>query len=142
MITRRDWFLERLGRIPMFAACSKKELAVIGRQADDLRFEPGKVLVREGAPGSELFLILDGKASVTVRGRDVGTIGPGDFFGELAVLDPAPRDATVTALTPMEALVVGRREFSALVAEVPPLANKLLVGMARRLREADRKLNS
>ena len=139
---KRDWFLERLGRMPIFAACSKRELALIGRQAEDITFGAGRILVREGEAGSELFVIVNGQARVSVRGRGVAELGPGDYFGELALLDPAPREATVTAVTPLEALVLGRREFATILAESPTLSTKLMTGIARRLREADSKLNA
>jgi CRP/FNR family transcriptional regulator, cyclic AMP receptor protein len=74
-----------------------------------------------------------------MRGRKVAELGPGKFFGDLALLDRAPRNATVVAETPMEVLVLGQREFAALIDEVPGFAHKLLAGLARRLREADAK---
>src|SRR5437660_1510197 len=110
----------------MFRTCSKRELTLVGRRAENLRFPTGKLLVSEGARGEEMFLILDGEASVSASGKRVATLGPGDHFGELALLDPAPRDASVTTVTPLEALVVGRREFAALLREVPTLSQKLM----------------
>ena len=74
------------------------------------------------------------------HGRKVATLGPGDAFGELALLDKAPRNATVTAQTPMEVVVLGQREFGGLIDEVPGFARKLLAGMARRLRELGRQV--
>jgi CRP-like cAMP-binding protein len=141
-MAKQDAYLERLGGMPVFAACTKKELRLIGAQAEDVTFAPGKTLVKEGELGSELFLIVDGKASVSVKGRKVADLGPGDHFGELALLDPSPRDATVTAATSLEALVVGRREFASLLSGSPTLARNLLIAMARRLRDADRQLNA
>ncbi len=75
----------------------------------------------EGSTGSEFFVIIDGDATVSRRGRKVATLGPGDAFGELALLDKAPRNATVTAQTPMEVVVLGQREFGGLIDEVPGL---------------------
>ena len=97
----------------------------------------GKVLASEGSAGSEFFVIVDGKARVTRRGKKIAELGPGSFFGELALLDRAPRNATIVAETPMEVLVLGQREFAALIDEVPGFAHKVLAGLARRLREAD-----
>jgi CRP-like cAMP-binding protein len=82
---------------------------------------------------------VDGTAKVTRQGRKVATLGPGTAFGELALLDKAPRNATVTAETPMELVVLGQREFGGLIDEVPGFARKLLAGMARRLRDSDAK---
>jgi CRP/FNR family cyclic AMP-dependent transcriptional regulator len=82
-------------------------------------------------------VLLDGEVSVTVAGAEVAVLGQGEWFGELAIIDPAPRDATVTTLTPCELLVIDGRRFLPLLEQVPVLAHKILVGMARRLREAD-----
>ncbi len=100
----------------------------------------GHDLVREGAPGLEFYLVVDGHAKVTRRGRKVGELGPGSFFGELAVLVDRPRNATVTALGPMEVIVLTRREFTAALEEAPRLSRKIMTGMAARLADADSKL--
>lgn len=136
---RRDTFAKHLAEVPLFSACSKKDLALVGRRGEDVKVDAGKVLVGEGSTGTEFFVILSGKARVTRRGRKVATLGPGDFFGDLALLDKAPRNATVTADTPMELVVLGQREFAAIIDEVPGFSHKLLAGLARRLREADAK---
>jgi CRP-like cAMP-binding protein len=133
---RRDAFLDHLAQVPLFSALSRKELALVARRAEDVKVEPGRVLVSEGATGSEFFVIVEGTATVSKRGRKVATLGPGGAFGEL---DKAPRNATVTAQTPMEVVVLGQREFGGLIDEVPGFARKLLAGMARRLRESDAK---
>lgn len=136
---RRDAFLDHLSEVSLFSALSKRDLQMVARRAEDVKVDAGKVLVTEGSAGSEFFVIMDGKARVTRRGRKVADLGAGQFFGELALLDRAPRNATVVAETPMEVLVLGQREFAALIDEVPGLAHKLLAGIARRLREADAK---
>jgi len=136
---RRDAFVRHLASVPLFAACSQRELKLVARRAEDVTVAPGKELVNEGDVGTEFFVIIDGTAKVTRRGRKVATLGTGSFFGDLALLDRAPRNATVTAETSMELAVIGQREFSALIDEVPGFAHKLLAGLARRLREADSK---
>jgi CRP-like cAMP-binding protein len=88
----------------------------------------------------EFFVIVTGRAKVSRRGRKVGEIGPGEFFGELALLIDADRNATVTALTPMEAIVLSRREFEAALAEAPRMTRKIMVGMAARLAEFDSRV--
>jgi CRP-like cAMP-binding protein len=138
-MSRRDAFLDHLAQVPLFSALSRKELALVGRRAEDVKVDQGRILVSEGSTGSEFFVIIDGKASVSKKGRKVATLGAGDAFGELALLDKAPRNATVTAETPLEVVVLGQREFGGLIDEVPGFARKLLAGMARRLREADAK---
>jgi len=135
----RDAFIDHLQQVPMFSACSKRDLQLVARRAEDVRVAAGKVLVNEGETGHEFFVILDGTARVTRRGKRVATLGPGSAFGELALLDKAPRNATVIAETPMELVVLGQREFAGIIDEVPGFARKLLAGMASRLREADAK---
>ncbi len=136
-MAKRDAFTDMLANVPLFAACSKKDLQQVAKRAEDVKVEPGKVLVSEGSAGAEFFVIIDGEASVSRHGQEVATLGPGDFFGDLALLDRAPRNATVTAKTPTELVVLGQREFSALIDEVPGFAHKLMAGLARRLRAYD-----
>jgi CRP-like cAMP-binding protein len=138
-MARKDDFTEHLAQVPLFSACSKKELQMLAKRAEDVKVDAGKVLVSEGSAGAEFFVILDGTAKVSRHGQEVATLGPSQFFGDLALLDRAPRNATVTAVTPMELVVLGQREFSALIDEVPGFAHKLLAGLARRLREYDAK---
>jgi CRP/FNR family transcriptional regulator, cyclic AMP receptor protein len=138
----KDSKLEQLGRVRLFSACSKKELSLISRVSDEVTVAAARVLCEEGAIGHEFYLILDGQAAVRKGGRKVATLGTGQYFGEMALLDRGPRSATVVAETPMRLLVIGQREFSALLDEVPMLAHKLLAAMAARLREADTKATS
>jgi len=128
-----------LAEVPLFRACSSKARSTVARRAKERRVGAGEVVINEGETGNEFFVIMDGQAQVRRGGKKVATLGPGQFFGDLAVLDKAPRNATVTAETPMALLVLGQREFSALIEEVPGFAHKLLAGLAHRLREADAK---
>ena len=121
----------------MFSACSKKDLETLARLADELTIAEGKEIIREGDVGREFYIVMDGKAAVRRGGREVGTLGAGDYFGELALLDGQKRDATIVATTPTEVLVIGVREFVTLLEDVPQLTRKLLGGMARRLHELD-----
>jgi CRP-like cAMP-binding protein len=139
-MARKNEYLDHLARVPMFSACSRKDLEAIARHADQVEFDAGHHLIHEGESGREFFVILDGAAELTRLGKRLGTIGAGDFVGELALLDKAPRNASVTAMTPVTALVLGQREFNGLLATVPALTHKLLVGMARRLHELDAKV--
>jgi CRP-like cAMP-binding protein len=136
-MAKRDEFTDHLAQVPLFSACSRKDLQHVAKRAEDIKVDAGKVLVSEGAAGAEFFVILEGNATVSRHGQEVATLGPGDFFGDLALLDRAPRNATITATTPMELVVLGQREFSALIDEVPGFAHKLLAGLARRLRAYD-----
>ncbi len=136
-MARRDAFIEHLQQVPLFSACSRKDLQLVAKRAEDVRVPAGKALVSEGETGHEFFVILDGTARVSRGGRKVATIGPGAAFGELALLERAPRNATVVADSDMELVVLGQREFAGIIDEVPGFARKLLTGMAKRLREAD-----
>jgi CRP-like cAMP-binding protein len=135
-MARQDAFLEQLGDVPLFSALSKKDLRTVATRADLMSAPAGKVLVTEGAAGSEFFAILDGRARVERHGRQVALLGPGNFFGDLAILDRAPRNASVVAETDMEIARLDQRSFDALL-DVPGFSKKLLAGLARRLREQD-----
>jgi CRP-like cAMP-binding protein len=138
----RNDYLDHLAQVPMFSACSKKDLQMIARASDEVQVASGKTLVEEGQPGHEFFLIVGGTATVLRNGRKIATLGPGQYFGEMALLDRGPRSATVRADSDMTVLVLGQREFSGVVDEVPGLARKLLQSMATRLRDADAKAYS
>jgi CRP-like cAMP-binding protein len=133
----KDLYIERLKSVPLFATLSKKELDLIVRQADHLRY-PGRYrVVREGSPGEEFWLVIEGKLAVNRGGAEVAHLGPGDYFGELAVIDPAPRDATIVSTTPVELMVIGRQRFWRTIEGSPTLMRKLMIGLARRLRDMD-----
>jgi CRP-like cAMP-binding protein len=136
-MARKDSHLDRLAEVPMFRALSAKQLQLLAKQAETVGVGIGTELVREGDPGTEFFVVVSGEVSVTSGGTEVAVLKEGDFFGELALLDPAPRDATVTALSPVEVLVIDARRFRPLLEDVPQLAQQIMVGLARRLREAD-----
>jgi CRP-like cAMP-binding protein len=131
--------LEHLANVRMFSSLNKKELTLISKAADVVNVAAGKEIVTEGTPGHEFYLILNGTAVVKRGGRKVATLGPGDYFGELALLDRGPRSATIVADTPMELVIIGQREFLGVLDQVPAVSLKLLVSMAARLRSADTK---
>ena len=135
-MARSDPFLQHLADVPLFSALAKKDLQAVARNAELLEVEAGKVVVTEGAAGSEFYVILDGRARVERHGRQVALLGPGGFFGDLALLDRAPRNASVIAETRLELAKVGQRAFDNLL-DVPGFSKKLLAGLARRLREQD-----
>ena len=138
-MAKSDRYLEHLAGVPMFEACSRRELEAIGRLAENYRVPAGMELVHEGRREAEFFVIVDGSATVTRKGKKIATLGAGDYFGELAVLVPGPRNATVTVTEPTEVLGISSREFWGLVMEVPAIMNKVLVGTARRLHAADNR---
>lgn len=135
----RDDYLDHLAQIPLFRACSRKELQTIARASDEVSLEAGRELITEGTPGHEAYVIIEGSARVERNGAVVAELGPGDHFGELALLDGGPRTATVVATSPLKVVVLGRREFAGVVDEVPGLANRLLTSLAGRVRELDEK---
>ena len=135
----RDTYLEHLASVPLFAACSRKDLQRIARASDEVQIPEGRALVKQGDVGRECFVLVDGKVKVERNGRKVASLGPGSYFGHLSLLDKGPRTATVTAETPVTVLVLGPREFSAVLDEVPALAHKLLAALASMVRELDEK---
>jgi CRP/FNR family transcriptional regulator, cyclic AMP receptor protein len=133
----RSAYLEHLASVPLFSSLSRRDLQKIARASDEVEAKAGRVLVDQGRTGHEFFLIIDGKATVRRNGRKLTELGPGEYFGELALLDRGPRSATVSADTDMTLLVLGQREFAGVLDEVPGMAHKMLATMAQRLREAD-----
>jgi CRP/FNR family cyclic AMP-dependent transcriptional regulator len=131
--------VERLKAVDQLRACTEAQLAEVARLAERIQVGEGEVLAREGRIGREFFLILSGTVAVTQKGRRVNTLGPGDFFGELAALNPGPRNATVTALSDLDVLIIGPREF-ATMADIPGFRDALLKSMAGRLRTVDSQL--
>ena len=136
-MTARKELVSGLAAVPLFSACSKRDLQIVARHAAMVEVPAGTAVVEEAARGDAFFFILAGEAVVRRRGRKVATLGPGRFFGELALLDPAVRDATVTATTPMEIIVLTQWEFEEALDESPNMTRALLAGMARRLRHLD-----
>ncbi len=136
-MTRRNEYLEHLSRVPLFSACNKTELRSLARRTTDIKVDAGQVIIREHQGAYEFFIVVDGQAEVSREGKPVAVIGPGDFFGELALLDRGLRDATVTALTAMEIIVLPQWDFEQALDEAPRMTRKLLAGMARRLRNLD-----
>jgi CRP-like cAMP-binding protein len=130
---RRDAKLERIAQVPLFARCSKRELGQIGTLADEVELPEGTVAVKEGEYGQEFYILESGTAKVTRKGKLVAKLGPGDFFGEIALLHHAPRNATVTTTSPVEALVVSHRDFTSLLATSPQIQAKILQALAERL---------
>jgi CRP-like cAMP-binding protein len=139
-VAGRDAYIEHLTQVSLFSGCTRDELRKLSRRTTDIPIAEGHILVKEGDRGLEFFVIVSGRAKVSRKGETVGELGPGDFFGELSLLIDADRNATVTALTPMEAIVLSRREFEAALADAPRMTRKIMSGMARRLAEYDSKV--
>jgi CRP/FNR family cyclic AMP-dependent transcriptional regulator len=135
----RNEKVELLRGVSLFSPCSNRELTRIASLADEVDVPDGKVLIRQGEAGREFFVIAEGRAKVSARGRRAKTIGPGDGFGEMALFDQGPRSATVVAVTDMRLLVLDSRSFASLIGEVPSVVRKLFQVMAERLRDAERE---
>jgi CRP-like cAMP-binding protein len=125
--------IELLKRVPLFSGCSKPELGALAKTADELDLREGKDLTREGRPGREFFVLIEGTVSVRRKGRKLDGLGPGDWFGEIALLTRAPRTATVTATSPVHVLVITDRAFRRVVEEMPSVALKVLEKVGERL---------
>lgn len=128
--------VDRLRSVDLLRDCTQAQLEEVAHLAERVQVGEGEVLAREERIGREFFLILSGRVAVTQKGRRVNTLGPGDFFGELAAVDPGPRNATVTALSELDMLIIGPREFSAMAA-IPGFRDALFRSMANRLRTLD-----
>jgi CRP-like cAMP-binding protein len=133
---RKDAKTELISRVPLFAHCSKRELAMVAGIADEIDLPEGKELTREGAPAREFFVLVEGTADVLKRNRRINKLKGGDFFGEIALVHDSPRTATVKASSPVRALVVTERNFKRLLDESPEIQRKVLSALAERLAPA------
>lgn len=129
----RNSKVELLKKVPLFSGCSKAELRALALTADELDLREGRVLTKEGQPGREFFVLIDGTVRVTKDGETVGELGAGDWLGEIALITNAPRTATVTATSPLRVLVVTDRAFRQVVNEMPSIALKVLASVGERL---------
>lgn len=136
----RDAYLDHLAAIPLFSGLSRKELQQVAKASDEVTVQAGHQLVRQGDVGREMFVIVEGSATVERNDATVGTLGPGSAVGELSLLDKGPRTASVTADTDCTVLVLGAREFGGILDEVPGLAHKVMAALASRIRELDTKI--
>ena len=132
-----DTKAEALARCPFFAGLSRGELGELTKRTEDLEVEAGKVLAREGATGSEFFVIIEGEVSVAKDGKEIRTLGPNDFFGEIALIEDRPRTATVTAKTPLRFFVLTRQNFRSLLQQQPELEEKVTQALEERIRATE-----
>jgi CRP-like cAMP-binding protein len=132
MKLRKDAKLELLREVPLFAGCTKRELSEISTLADELSFPEGTTLITEGKQGHEFFLLVDGEVDVRMKGRKVKSLANGAFFGEMALVSSLPRNATVTALSPVRVLVVHEQAFRRLLRDSPGIQLKVMQTLADR----------
>ena len=134
MLFPHDTKAEALGRAPLFRDLSKHELGELAKATEDLEVEAGKVLTREGDLGREFFVIVEGEVSVTKDGEEIRRLGPGDFFGEIAlVYEDARRTATVTETTPLRFFVLTRQSFRSLLERQPEIEERVMRVLEERL---------
>jgi len=137
---RHDPKVDLLATVDLFGGCDRHELAVIARHADEAEVADGKILCRQGEPGQQFCFIVEGQATVSIDGTTIATLGRGDFFGEIALLDGGPCTATVTATGHLRLMVLTQKGLAAIVETAPSLKWKILGVMGQRLRTADRAL--
>jgi CRP/FNR family transcriptional regulator, cyclic AMP receptor protein len=132
-VLRRNQKVELIRKAPLFAHLSKRELEQIAQLADEIDLREGKEMTRQGSRGREFFVLLEGGADVKKDGRKINTLGAGDFFGEIALVSDSPRTATVTATSPVRALVITDRSFKRLMKDMPQMQAKVLSALAERV---------
>ncbi len=132
-----DKKLELLAHVPLFSGLGKGSLAQIAKLADEIDLPAGKQLLQQGDHPHEFFLIVDGSVRIDVDGVQINTLGPGDFLGEIALLDGGQRSATATAVTPVSLLILGQREFNTLLNDFPDIRASVLTALARRVRRLE-----
>jgi len=132
-----DEKLELLKHVPLFRDLSAHDLEQVGQLAEEVDVPGGQVLTRQGAPGSEFFVIVDGAVRIDVGGEMVNALGPSDFLGEIALIAAGPRTATATMTAPTKLLLLGRREFRSLMDSYPSIEDAVLHCLIERLRHAD-----
>ncbi len=130
---RQDMKVSRLKALSLFENLSRRQLIEVARLTDDLEVPAGTILCNEGSRGDQFFVIIDGEAAVTRDGEHLATLRGGNFFGEIAVIEPVKRTATVTAATPLRFFVVTERAFGLLLETNPEIERKVLRTLARRL---------
>jgi CRP-like cAMP-binding protein len=132
-----DEKLELLKRVPLFAGLGRKEIEEVGRLAEEIDVPAGRALMREGQTGQEFFVIVRGSVVVERGGRTIRTLGPGDFLGEIALVDDGPRTATATTESDAALLVVAHREFHSLMDQFPSVRECVLQALATRVRQLE-----
>jgi CRP/FNR family transcriptional regulator, cyclic AMP receptor protein len=130
---RQDLKVVALKRSPLFEGLSRQQLIEVARLTDDMEVPAGAALCREGSRGQEFFVIISGEAAVTRGGERLATLAGGDCFGEIALLEPVMRTATVTAITSLRFFLVSDRAFQSVLDTDPSIERKVIRTLARRL---------
>jgi CRP-like cAMP-binding protein len=139
-MANRD-LVEQLKAVPLFSACSKGDLKIVARHTAEVSVPAKTVVLKEGERADCFYVVITGDAVVRRKSgrstKKVASLGPGGHFGELGLLDPAPANATVETVGASTLAAIDARVFRALLRDVPAMSEKLLAGLARRLRESD-----
>jgi len=130
----RDEKLDLLHRIPLFSGIDRHGLERLGQLSDEVDVPAGKELMRQGESGTDMMVLVTGSVAIVRDGARVNTLGAGDFFGEIALVDGGPRTATVTTEEPSRLLVITRRDFRAMMEEFPEVETQVLSALAHRIR--------
>ncbi len=130
---KRDARLRLLGTVPLFAGCSKTDLGRLAAITAEASYDAGAGVILEGDEGCDFFVLVEGEAEVRRGRRSVNVMGPGDFFGEIALVSDVPRTATIVALTPLVVLTIREDDFTRLLDEQPAIARKVLRALGERL---------
>lgn len=139
-LKRKSEKVDRIRDVPLFAGFSDRQLDRLASEVDEVDIKEGVTIARQGELGHEFILILDGNARVEREGTVLTRLGPGDYFGEMSLIDGKPRTADVTAETPVAALVMHLTAFNSVLDEIPELRKRILVTLSERLRAADARL--
>lgn len=134
-VRRQSDMIDLLRQVPLFRDLSQRQLAEIAKHVDQIERKAGQLMVRQGERGRELFILLEGRARIECDGRVLSYLEPGDWFGEIALLDGKPRSASVVIMEPAKMLVIDHRSFGPLLDTVPGLARKLLVALSAKVRD-------
>ena len=130
----KDPRVDRLRKVPLFSSCDEKQLEFIASRVDEVDIPAGQTLTEKGRSGGDFFVILSGQAEVSRGSAPATTLGPGDYFGEIALLDNGPRTATVIAKSALRCLVLSPGQFQDVLYQDPAIAVKMLHVVVRRLR--------
>lgn len=129
-----DQKLNHIKRVPLFAHCSKAELHSLALNTDEVSLPPGRTLIVQGQPHDTFFILLSGEVEVQVQGQAPRSLGPGDIFGEMSMIDRGPATATVVTRSPVEALVMSHSQFRDAITAHEAIALRVMAVMAERLR--------
>jgi len=126
--------VDRLAQVPLFKALSKRDLEFLASRIDEVSLRPGQTVIREGQSTESFFIVVSGNVNVTRAGKPAARLGPGDFFGEIGMLDQGPATATVVTEGPVDAMVLSHAQFRDAIKANEGLALQVIAAMAQRLR--------